>query len=289
MAWNRPVSTKKETVDVKGQGARHLVCWLSLLVGAAVAAVLYFALMSDTAPKSDASSAKAISRIKEVRPQIPTRPVATNGLPERFNKQGQRLAKVRPTLGNTGYSNIDYGPIETNRPIRERMWIVDRCFQNPVDNKIASLLMAEPGSGIVGEYSDYYKNFDKKFLKALETPIVITESDTPEEAELKQAVIDTRKDLKERMDAGENLEQVMKDTWQQLKELGAYKEEIKAMVRKTMKENGGKFTVQDKKDLIDAANKMLDDRGCSQITMPEFITRRLEIENKVKPSKDANL
>ena len=93
---------------------------------------------------------------------------------------------------------------------------------------------------------------------------VITKDDTEEVKELKQAVIDARKELKDRLDAGEDLTKVMRESREQMRELGLYREEIEEQVKNIIADKGD-LTKQDLKDLVGAANKMLEDRGAKPI------------------------
>jgi hypothetical protein len=115
----------------------------------------------------------------------------------------------------------------------------------------------------VGEMR-YGQNFIKKFLRSCETPIVITKNDTPEIAELKNAVIDAKIELKARYDAGEDISEIMNQTRRDLVELGAYRKEIDDMVRSMRREKGQKLTSEDYQDIVDAANIMLKNRGCAR-------------------------
>ena len=284
MGWNGSgrVSTTRKTEPRKSAALAKPSYLRGILAGLAVAVVaglvVYFVMGRDEHPQRAEESGKQDRKIAQKKPHLPSK---TNRVARAEAAKPVPRIRVKPGPGNTGYSHIDYGPIQTNKPIKARQWIADRCFPCTTDRKIAGFLLMTPGDSVIGEYENYYKNFNKQFLRSLETPIIIEETDTAEEKELKEAVRDMRKELKDRLDAGEDLEKTMKDTWYQMKELAAYKEDLEKQVKQIFKEKRGKLSDQDMADLINAANEMLDSRGVSRLAMPSFLSRRLKMQQNL--------
>ena len=82
-----------------------------------------------------------------------------------------------------------YVKVITNRIDQMHRSLPEKVFRNGAEQHIGLLLSIEPGKLVVGEMK-YGPNFVKKFLRSLETPIVITKDDTPEIAALMNLRID---------------------------------------------------------------------------------------------------
>ena len=153
--------------------------------------------------------------------------------------------------------------------------IADKTFKYNAERQIAHLLLVEPGEGMLGSGEDLYSDFDKEFKESLKDEIVFDEKDTPEQRELKEALIDIRKELIERMNNGEDLSHVMLETRKQLQEMALYKEELQEEVEKLRKD--GNLSKQDRLELLEAANKMLEERGIQPFLIPSSLQRLIDI------------
>lgn len=177
----------------------------------------------------------------------------------------QRVGEIRD--GFILLSSGELYPVKSVITARcERVSLEDRAFERFSDRLIGSLITIEPGEGMLGNSEELYKDFDKEFEESLAYPIEIDRDDPEDIREMKQAVIDIRKELKERKDKGEDLTQLMIESRNQLMELGTYRDELQGEVEKLMADND--FSEQDAKDLIEAANLMLKDRGAKPLDFP---------------------
>lgn len=158
--------------------------------------------------------------------------------------------------------------------------IADKTFKYNAERQIAHLLLVEPGEGMLGSGEDLYSDFDKEFKESLKDEIVFNEKDTPEQHELKEALIDIRKELIERMNNGEDLSHVMIETRKQLQEMALYKEELQEEVKKLRRD--GNLSKQDRLELLEAANKMLEDRGIQPFLIPSSLQRLIDIRESQK-------
>ena len=266
MAWNRS-SAESGVQSAKKRSAPS--AWKGVIAGlvtvcALVGLCLWLFSGGDDAPKSKPD--KDRGRIKEVTP-AKARPTASEAKKVKTEKPKelppQRVGEVR-----NGYRLLPNGRMHRVVGVVTcevaRVSLADRVFDEPSDQSIASLMLIQPGDSLLGGSEDYYNNFNKTFLESLKTPIIITKDDTEEVKELKQAVIDARKELKDRLDAGEDLTKVMRESREQMRELGLYREEIEEQVKNIIADKGD-LTKQDLKDLVGAANKMLEDRGAKPI------------------------
>lgn len=158
--------------------------------------------------------------------------------------------------------------------------IADKTFKYNAERQIAHLLLVELGEGMLGSGEDLYSDFDKEFKESLKDEIVFDEEDTPEQRELKEALIDIRKELIERMNNGEDLSHVMLETRKQLQEMALYKEELQEEVEKLRRD--GNLSKQDRLELLEAANKMLEDRGIQPFLIPSSLQRLIDIRESQK-------
>lgn len=145
-------------------------------------------------------------------------------------------------------------------------------FKHHSENEIASLLTMTPGETLVGT-PHYTKKLTEDFLKSLETPIVVTDKDSPEDAELKRAMIQTKIELKERMDAGEDLGQILLDTRSQYQDLARYKMTLESEFSALRKNPD--VTMQDIDDFMTAANQLLEQKGIAPIKLSPISKRML--------------
>ena len=154
-------------------------------------------------------------------------------------------------------------------------------FSRKTDNEIAAYLSLKPGDTIVGT-PHYNGRFAKEFLASLKEPIVITQEDTPEQAELKNMVIAARKDLKDAYDRGEDIEQIMLNTRAELQAMMRYKNDLKQQFNKLRREEN--ITDKDVEDLFDACNLMLEKKGIAPMKFGP-ITRRRMMQSANKTSE----
>ena len=261
--WNRPNENKAEVVKRDGQSKAHLkAIFAGLIVVCLGAAVAWWIVGSEPTPVRAGKDGKASKRIKEVKParaQLATKPepkqnpdVDKDGRPTKIGQIINGWVKLP-----SGRMHKVYG-VHTAKVAR--VSLIERTFENPVDQDLAQLTTLEPGSEVVGDSSDYYENYKEQFLESCKTPVIIESDDSEEVKLLKQMVIDTRKELSDALSRGEDLTKIMRESREQLRELGLYKDELHRQIDKIL-EDGGELSENDIKDLRDAANLMLEERG----------------------------
>ena len=134
-------------------------------------------------------------------------------------------------------------------------------FDFQSEKEIICLLTVEPGDTLLGD-GNYGPEFERDFLKSLTQPIIVTKDDTPEQAEWKKMMIETKIDLKARMDAGESISEIMSSTRKEYQRLAEMKDFLADEIRSLRNKDG--VTVQDIETCIDAANQMLESRGVAK-------------------------
>ena len=185
----------------------------------------------------------------------------------------QRVGEIRD-----GYRLLCDGTLHrvlgvvTNTP--GKFSIADKTFKHSADVELGNLLMVEPGDDLLGDTAGMYRGFNKEFDEALAEPIEYSDDDTPIQREMKQAVNELRKELKDRRANGEDIEKIMEDTRNQLKELSLYRQELEDEVRKLSTDD---LTQKDYEDLVAAANQMLNERGIKPLEMPSTVRHAIRL------------
>ena len=276
MAWNRP---SKEKVKAKGEGERRSVHLKGLFAGAIVvvgaAVATWWIFGRGPAPVAEDGDGTKKGRIREVTPaKAATNAVARakKGPPK---DRPRNVGEIRDgfVLLPNGHLHKVQGVI-TSHPAR--VTLASKIFTHTTDITLASFLTTQPGTGMIGRPSDYYRNFEKAFRKSLKDPIVIDPKDSDEAKDLKQGVIELRDELVQRMNGGEDLTKLLQEEHQKLFELSSYRADLEKQVDAAMKEHP-EFTEADLDDLVNAANGMLKDRGITPIKLNKALKNRFKM------------
>jgi hypothetical protein len=137
-------------------------------------------------------------------------------------------------------------------------------FPSYTENEIACLLTLNPGETLVGTRV-YSKKFTEDFLKSCETPIIIEDTDTPYQQELKKAMIQTKIELRQRMADGEDLGKILTDARNENQRLAGIRREIEGEMRELIKSSA--TSEEDIDDCISAANKLLESKGIAPMSL----------------------
>ena len=283
MAWNRPSNggrantpgsprrgrSPRPTVAVRGVIAGAVV-----VLGAAVAA-WWIWLSGESAGETPPPQTRGL--IKEVAPAVTNRVSHKRTTGPKVDEKGMPVEVGQ--LVN-GYVRLPSGRLHKVHGVTTshvaRITLADRIFKHHSDRQMSRFLTAVPGNGMVlGESKYLFKNFEKEFRESLKDPVVITADDGPEEVALKEGIIEMRAEMKARMDAGEDVAQIMRDTRDQYKELGTYRQELIKEVDKVLNERKD-LTANDLDDLVKAANQMLTDRGASALKLDQIFKYRIK-------------
>lgn len=217
---------------------------------------------------------KKPSRIIEATPEIAPKRIEPVPEPPKEVPYWERESPEGLTFRQKMKWNIHHRPpaVYTNNTSQTEAQPAYAIFDTRSDNSIAALLTVPPGTTAVGD-PEYELWFTQDFLKSLETPIIVTKDDSPEEAQLKRDMIATKIDLKARYDAGEDIALIMKETREELQRLSVYKTEIESAFREMTSKPG--ITEQDVDDFVESANIMLEAKGIAPMTFGPIAKRRL--------------
>ena len=281
MAWNRN-SEGQPSPRPRRAGGRGselpsaLLVLLAAVVLLALGGAAWWALRGGDAAKPNALDSRRSGLIDEATPAA----AAKADMPE-AGPAGSALGEERmwydADTNSAAYKIYHHrGPIVTNSFAVQTQSLAARTFRNTSDKIIGQLLSVKPGAALFGDVK-YDQRFVRRFLESLKTPIVVDSGDSEQVKVLKEAVIEARKELKEAYDRGEDVAQIMTETRRELKELGAYRAELQRQVNDIIRKDARRFSAQDMEDCLNAANKMLSDRGCQPLVMPGLMRHRLKV------------
>lgn len=275
MAWNQPANNTKKNQPVRRVGR---LFWGILVVIVACFAVAVWLMLPQGDAANEEHQPKKKAKIAEVKPDLSGRGKSVAAVetpkPEAPKpRPPQRVGELRD-----GYRLLPDGTLHrvlgivTNTP--PKMSLADKTFTHSADVELGNLLMVEPGDDLLGDTAGMYRGFGKELDAALAEPIYYDKDDTELQRELKEGVKELREELKRRRAAGEDIEKVMEDTRDQLKELSLYRQELEDQVKQLSTDE---LTQNDYEDLVAAANQMLEERGIKPLELPATLKRTIRI------------
>ena len=152
-------------------------------------------------------------------------------------------------------------------------------FETRADNEIAFVLATEPGTMVIGNRS-VGPDFENRFLKSLEKPIIVSKDDSEYEQNLKRAVIEAKLNLKDALDRGEDIGKIMDEARDELQKMARYRAQLEKEA--TVLLHRGAMGAADAEDVIKAVNKMLEDKGIAPIELNSMSRLAIKYQNIVK-------
>ena len=137
-----------------------------------------------------------------------------------------------------------------------------RPFKSSVDQTIAMLMSIPPGQPIPPV--PLRPGAEEEFRKSLENPIEILETDSDEIVEMKKAVMQTREEMKQLMDKGYSIQQIIAEHRQLANESAKVRQRAIKEVREIV-ENGDDESARKYVATINAAFQQM---GIPEITLP---------------------
>ena len=265
MAWNRNDSANRRNARTP-RAARTAAWGLCAVAAVLVAAVAVWRLWPTDVESPEPEKAKKPSHIREVAPSLPA-PRAeddadSQGKEEKKPKvrPPQQLGEVRDgyVLLGSGLHKIR-GEVTNNCSLTRGRYAI---FKHSAENTIAGLLSMKAGDVLVGE-PDYQGAFAESLRRSLKEPITIDETDTPEQVELKRAVIEAKEELKKAMDRGEDVEKILVEARRECQDLARAKQLMMSDVYHFVDKKA--VTQEDVEIYVEAANKLLESKGIAPI------------------------
>lgn len=274
MAWNRPTERGPGTGNREQDKFpyRGLVIWAVVAFGAAVAA--WFIWPSGKTQQDTASPKR--THIKEVTPAV----APTN----RFSDVNNSLQVLQPRETNHTRRKAPSTAKKYPRRVIKRKPTTPSRFEHKTDDLIAHLLEVKPGAMMFGTIP--FEKYENEFRQSVADPIKINVDDSEEDKQLKQAVIDARKEIARQIGDGRTFAEVMQETRQDLQRLGQYRMALEKELREIKKKDD--VTDDDYQDFVKAANKMLEEKGAEPIRSSYLIYRNIELREKMESEKKEN-
>lgn len=283
MAWNRS-SGQPNPVNTSGN-KRGIAAGVVAVLGVALA-LIYFCVRDQVLPSSEEESKSsgkiAVAKHHVVSNAVPSAEQSsssaakTNGIKKLTAKEERDIRNGRRKF---------YPPANTSVAFRVSHEM--SLFSNQAEREIACLLIAEPGRVMLGSPNVRFgKKFRESLQNALVSKIEISDADSEYDRQLKQQVIDAKQELVDRIKNGEDGVQILKDTYMELQQLGLYKQELEAQIVKAYK--NGEVADEDLELTVEAANKMLAERGCSKMKMPGMFKGRVKLLQMKREGIDKN-
>lgn len=276
MAWNGSTGSVPKTAEKKPSLKRGIYAGLSVIGLATLVCVVVFSREKtvDVEPQSEtlgkiADHAPSIATNIVVEPKVASKPIDPNARP---TKVGEVVNGY--VLLPSGRMHKRTGVITNN--VANSFKLPCEIFDYPCENEIACYLTVKPGTSIVS-VPPRPGRFTKDFLESIKHPIVINPDDSPETAELKRAVIDTKIELKAALDRGEDIEQTIADTRKELTELALYQTELKHQLWEFRQRED--VSDADVEDFVTACNILLEKKGIAPMTLGPISRRKLTLKN----------
>ena len=272
MAWNGSNKTEQTDIKLKGEGSSRLLMYGGT-IGIMIIAVAVFWVYSQN--KGDDDEIKEYPKktsIQHIAPDV-SRPIRekitkTKNKPKseshrknkKSNERPQQLGEVRNgyVLLGSGLHRIR-GEVTNNCSLTKGKYEI---FKHSAENTIAELLTVKAGDILVGE-PDYQGAFAESLKRSLLESIKIEDTDTPEQIELKQAVIEAKEELKKAMERGEDVEDVLISARRECQDLARVKQLMMADVFDFVDKEA--VTKDDVETYVEAANKLLESKGIAPI------------------------
>lgn len=177
--------------------------------------------------------------------------------------------------------------VDPNRKVVkfERKSRLSTLFKHPCDRHIAAILESEPGQQFFGTVM-YSKNLKEDFYESLKTPYEFHKDTSPEDRALQIAVADAKRELKKRLDKGEDLVQILTEARNELERLGAYRNDIETIVSEHVRDD--KVSEKDLADVVAAANKMLEKEGLPPVKVPSLVMRQVILNREKQKAMKQN-
>jgi hypothetical protein len=268
--------------DSNGLSLSRLMIILFVIVGVCLTA--WMILKRDSVVEGPKEEVKKISKKppkKVESPEKKARPSETNKVDKMAALRAQIYVDekgVRRWPG--GLRVVDAPPTyvisNANDIIVKGRNINRQIFKHPSENQIAGLLKIEIGETVVGTMR-YGERFVADFKKSLQDEIEITDEDSEEDRILKEAVIETKKELLQRMEAGEDIGQIMTETRKELQDIARYRQQMRQDLIAAIKDEN--MTEKDIDDFVAAANQLLNEKNAKPLSFPSLLRRKIQMRD----------
>lgn len=256
-----------------------------VVVGAVVVALATGAWLLLTDGRSALDGGR-ISPAKAVEADCPVRPKDAR-LVEAVRAEIPALAEAKAAEREAPKPNPRLAPSTAKkypRRVIPRRPEPPQKFKYDSDDLIGGFLEITPGDQVEGGLR--FDRIGRDFEKSLTEDVALADGqDTAYNRQLREYVRETKKEIQEVMRReGKTFGQVMQEQFDQLIELGQYKRDLEQQLRQVRR--SGEYTADEYGSFIEAANKMLESRGCSPLKVPRATFYQLECSRRMREAKE---
>lgn len=134
-------------------------------------------------------------------------------------------------------------------------------FKTREENHLAGLVGAKPGERCL--LNGFMPGEEERYLASLDVPVEMDESDTPQEREMREYMIELKKELKERVAAGEKITDIVQKARDDLNELANMRDKIGMKFNLLQKEG----SVEEIMQYYEEANGILAEYGMDPLKL----------------------
>lgn len=236
--------------------------------------VLVIFSVSDEKTDSIGMTDKAMGKVREMpaaRPTVAvsqTNEASAHAKSVTTNTNGYYRDK-NGTLRRPGGMRVVEGPVikgvlpeDKNPPL----------FRTGVENEIWTLLTLPAGTVRFGGGRPYSPQFEADLRSSMKLGDQINPDDTESVKEQKRLVWEAKQDLIERMDSGEKLKDIIKESQAEMQRCAIYRQNLLKDIDKAL--NDESFADKDITDYISAANEIFKDNGMKPLNIKNTLLRR---------------
>lgn len=172
------------------------------------------------------------------------------------------------TLRRPGGMRVVEGPVIQGKPPKS---YITPMYHTQVEMEILSLLTMQLGERRFAERR-YTPQFEKDLRASMKLGDQIKEGDSDKVKEEKRAVWEAKQDLIKRMDRGEKLKDIIKESQAELKRYADYRQNLLAELDVTLRDESASEEYVN--DFISAANQIFKDNGMRPISAKGTLLRR---------------
>lgn len=232
---------------------------------------------------------KQKSNKKTEIPQIVPSDIPTNIVEETTNVVAVKKIdddKYRDERGILRYKKTGTRAFDPDRPRRKvnlnmgadgKPLYKPSPFKSRAENELYRLIKIAPGDTLVGSRV-YDEHFEAEYMKSLKTPILISPDDDEETVAAKNAMIQVKAEINERIRNGEKLVDILTEAKSELKRLAEIKRMAKVEIITVAKEDS--MTDDELNKYIQGVNNLLSEKGIAPIEGNMILRMNLIMKNK---------
>lgn len=271
----------KRTGQDKRQASSLFRYSVAAVLVAGLSIGLFWAIANGNSDKKPTTTKQPAKQEPATRP-AKVAPSTSAPAPEPYKESPEELRRNGMWTDEDGNLRRRDGSYFFGKPNKEKPLHVNLSSRHPEQTafkrsseiSIAHVLMIEPGEPIEN-WVKFGKRFNDDFKASLDEKIEILPDDDDYVKELKRAVIETKEELRQRMNQGEDVAEIINEARAELERLGRYREDLKKQVLEIASDPS--LTEKDIEDLSNAADEMLKGKGVPALSNSKIFKLQLRL------------